>query len=180
MSKSCPRNVQELSKSYPRVVPEWSQSGPRVVPEWSQSCPELSRVVQSYPKLPRVTQRKKRGTDRRTDGSRDTPSYRDARTHLKILVTHAYTHMHANAHAYTHARTYTHTHTHKHTHKHICPHHNSILPRLRPKRPTNGPSNNDGITNLNKFWLVQIFTTWSHMHEKKTNKNKSPGISRAN
>ena len=93
---------------------------------------------------------------------------------LKILVTHAYTHMHANAHAYTHARTCT------HTHKHICPHHNSILPRLRPKRPTNGPSNNDGITNLNKFWLVQIFTTWSHMHEKKTNKNKSPGISCAN
>ena len=60
---------------------------PRVV----QSCAELLRVNQSC-ENPKKT--KKWGTDRRTDGPTDrptdqwtdTPSYRDARTHLKMGV----------------------------------------------------------------------------------------------
>ena len=46
-----------------------------------QSCPELPRAVQSCPELLSVTQKK-----RVTDGPTDKPSYRDARTHLKIAV----------------------------------------------------------------------------------------------
>ena len=59
---------------------------PRVV----QSCPELSRVAQSCPELPRVAQSysellrvaiiKTEKNGGRTDGPRDTPSYRDARS----------------------------------------------------------------------------------------------------
>ena len=78
----CSDSLKSKAKSWPidasRVVQELSKSCPRVI----QSCPELSRVTQSCPEPLRVT-RKKWETDRWMDGRRDTPSYRDARTHLK-------------------------------------------------------------------------------------------------
>ena len=65
---------------------------PRVVQNCArvaQSCLELLRVVQSCPELLRVAiiQTKTNGgwTDGPTDRWMDTPSYRDARTHLKSV-----------------------------------------------------------------------------------------------
>ena len=105
-AKSCPIDA---SQSYPRVAPE----SLRV----AQTC--IKGVTKTFPNLfhhfghdfhERVTDQ---WTDRRTDRWTDTTSYRDARTHLKIMHdgptygwTDLWTDRPTDGHTYRDARTH--------------------------------------------------------------------------